>query len=1132
MNKLFSQITFCLLLLSGNKLPAQDHRFKMVLDNPNSMIVDMKQDKLGFFWLINTGGRLQKFDGVKLQTFLNDPDNPNSIAPGEVRSWIIDADNIHWIGIYGSGLDRFDPATNTFTHFRHNEKDAFSLSNDTVNAILEDHSGNLWIGTNKGLDLLDRKTGRFTHCSNNNNDPAGTSYPQVFKIYEDRNGILWICGKSLSKDHISPEALNRFDLATKKFTPYFQDSAKANNGIPAKFVKDIYEDSNNNFWIVTDAGLYAMDRNTGKCTRYYPDPFNSSTLSQSPVAKNAVSDIMFVTEDSSGAFWVGMGEKGLNRYDPVTKKSMHFGLLYDFLNVSASKKKDTATGLNITFAIRGVSTKDGLFWVLGLGGISQLNYKKTTFLFNEISKAALALYLEANGKILWIGTDQGLVRKDLATQKEKLLIFNPKDNKSRGKYIFSIAADEAGNLWLGTGTGLLKFDPVTENYVQYKNDPKNPGSISGNNVFYSFFDHNKNLWAASDSGISRMDRATGQFTNYNVGQIAGNFINFEVNRLAEDPEHNIWLTANYGLYKLDIKTGKFTKYIDDDLRSICVDAEGRVWTGGWMGLYAFNKTKDKFDLFANEDSAVNISGVLDITEDDQKNLWVSTTTAIMKINENRTKIKKYTEDNGVQLTQSLWSFSSFKATDGRLFLGNYFGYYSFRPDQMKDNNTSPPLNITSFKLGDKLISTDSSGILIVPIWQTEELKLRYNQNVFSFDFFSADYTTSAEKKYSYLLENYDNTWHDIGSEHRASFFNIPPGTYIFKVKAISGDGGSAAKSIRIIISPPWWETWWFRILSVIALVIVIYIIINERSRKLKAENLRLEQKVTERTAQLKKSLEELKSTQALLIQSEKMASLGELTAGIAHEIQNPLNFVNNFSEVNAELIDELSEEVRKGNLDEVQAIAKDIKENEQKINHHGKRADAIVKGMLQHSRSSRGTKEPTDINKLADEYLRLAYHGLRAKEKSLSAGQAGFNAILKTDFDETIGNINIIPQDIGRVILNLITNAFYAVNEKMNQGVEGYEPTVTVTTKSISSPLPWRGVGGEVLISITDNGNGIPQNIVDKIFQPFFTTKPTGQGTGLGLSLAYDIVKVHGGELKVETMEGEGSEFTVQLPTT
>jgi len=285
----------------------------------------------------------------------------------------------------------------------------------------------------------------------------------------------------------------------------------------------------------------------------------------------------------------------------------------------------------------------------------------------------------------------------------------------------------------------------------------------------------------------------------------------------------------------------------------------------------------------------------------------------------------------------------------------------------------------------------------------------------------------------------------------------------------------------------------------------------------------LEQKrkaIEETNSALTKSLEELKAAQAQLVQSEKMASLGELTAGIAHEIQNPLNFVNNFSEVSYELMEEMKEEIDKANYEDVKDIADDVKANLEKILHHGKRADGIVKGMLQHSRTSSGQKEPTDINALADEYFRLAYHGLRAKDNF-------FNVTLKTDYDETIGNINIIPQDIGRVILNLITNAFYAVTEKKKQQPDNYEPIVTVSTKRLGSPL---GDGSKIEIRVADNGNGIPQKIVDKIFQPFFTTKPTGQGTGLGLSLSYDIVRAHGGELKVETIEGEGSVFNIQIP--
>jgi two-component system, NtrC family, sensor kinase len=282
---------------------------------------------------------------------------------------------------------------------------------------------------------------------------------------------------------------------------------------------------------------------------------------------------------------------------------------------------------------------------------------------------------------------------------------------------------------------------------------------------------------------------------------------------------------------------------------------------------------------------------------------------------------------------------------------------------------------------------------------------------------------------------------------------------------------------------------------------------------------RLNEEIEVQRKKLENALGNLKSTQAQLIQSEKMASLGELTAGIAHEIQNPLNFVNNFSEVNRELIAEMKEEIDKGNYNEVRLLATDVEKNEEKILHHGRRADAIVKGMLQHSRISTGQKEPTDINALADEYLHLSYHGMRAKDKS-------FNATLQTDFDASIGKINVVPEDVGRVLLNLFNNAFYTVMQKKNKAnMNHYEPSVSVSTKKITSSS-----GAEnIEICVKDNGAGIPQKAVDKVFQPFFTTKPAGQRTGLGLSLSYDIIKAHGGEIRVETKEGEGAEFIIQF---
>ena len=306
----------------------------------------------------------------------------------------------------------------------------------------------------------------------------------------------------------------------------------------------------------------------------------------------------------------------------------------------------------------------------------------------------------------------------------------------------------------------------------------------------------------------------------------------------------------------------------------------------------------------------------------------------------------------------------------------------------------------------------------------------------------------------------------------------------------------------------------YGLLAVLAVLSIIGLILYRNNRqKQKANKVLLEQK-----DKVESTLSQLKSTQAKLIQSEKLASLGELTAGIAHEIQNPLNFVNNFSELSVDLAKELKEEVEKPEIDKelIIDLATDLSQNQEKINHHGKRASSIVKGMLEHSRTSTGAKEMTDINALADEYLRLAYHGLRAKDVS-------FNSDFELIADENLPKIEIIPQDMGRVLLNLINNAFWAVNERSKKGETGFEPKVTLSTQLTAN--------SQLLIAIKDNGTGMTEDIKSKIFQPFFTTKPTGQGTGLGLSLAYDIVtKGHGGMIECESVEGEETTFTIKLP--
>jgi signal transduction histidine kinase len=405
-------------------------------------------------------------------------------------------------------------------------------------------------------------------------------------------------------------------------------------------------------------------------------------------------------------------------------------------------------------------------------------------------------------------------------------------------------------------------------------------------------------------------------------------------------------------------------------------------------------------------------------------------------------------------------------------------------------------------------------------------ELSYSQNSFVFNYAALNYKEPKQTTYEHLLEGYDKDWSRPSNITFAEYQNLPFGKYTFRVRGITSNGVKTNEaSYSFIIHPPFWRTWWAYVIYGVIFIIGVFAVDRMQRRRLIAKERRL---IAERelahAKEIEKAYTELKSTQKQLIHAEKMASLGELMAGIAHEIQNPLNFVNNFSEVSNELIDEMKEEMDKGDIDTAKDISNDVKRNLDKIHYHGKRADAIVKGMLQHSSKHNGHKEPTDINLLTDEYLRLSYHGLKARDKE-------FNVTISRDFDHSLPNIEVVPQDIGRVLLNLINNAFYACAERSRSAVSAkvsatadkeYKPMVTVTTKSIDNRLE---------ISVRDNGDGIPDDIKDKIFQPFFTTKPTGEGTGLGLSLSYDIItKGHGGELRVETATGLGTAFIITLP--
>lgn len=1113
----FALVLF-LLLIRTTTAYSQQIAFHKLLppDGPDfEFVTGIGQDLNGIMWYSTKKG-LYRFDGNQISSFKNNPLNPNSLASNFLESLYVDSDGTIWLGSLGKGLDHFNPERDVFTHFRPDPSNPASLSNDTVTAILRDKQGTLWIGTHGGLDQYNPKTNRFIHYRHMENDTTSLSNNQVRALYEDSQGTLWIgTGSPYPDNGGTPEdgGLNRLNRETGTFTRYLHNPNDRKSLISNK-ISTIFEDCQGVLWIGTSRnGLHRMNRQQGTFERLAFDPSNPEKLSGPAInpQTTAYEHITFFTQDAAGSYWFGTVDAGLYYFDPRVDRMIHF-----------QGSANPVSGFTDNGAWKAFTSRDGILWI----GATQGSIYHFDPIHKQIPHTLIpgapvnSLYEEPNG-LFWIATNQELIQIDKASGITKRYFGDTNSSLGGQKTIFKIKRDRQDNLWVGTSFGLHLWDKKKDKFIHYQQVLLDSNSLSNNNVVEIYEDRKANLWIGTLMGLNLMDRSTGRFTQYFLNPAdTATFGSNIITTILEDKTGNLWVSSwnTGGVNLFDHKSRTFKTYLKGSgMMCLHEDSEGVLWAGGNDGLYRFNREVNNFIRYSDIGSPAGISNAVSIVEDNQKQLWIGSSEGIVRINPQRTETSTLGPNYGIGENTLVFK-SSCKGLNGDLYFGDATGYFSFSPVELTQNLRAPEIVFTAFRLADHIVKP-GEGPVKGRLSEQTEIVLRYNQDIFSFDIAAIDYANPRENRLIYYLENYDNSWHPTSSEQRAYYFNVPPGKYTFRVKAMNSYGVWAEKKLDVIILPPWWRTWWaYGLYGLLILAALFGLDRFQRRRLLEAEKERNRKRELIQAKEIEKAYTELKAAQSQLIQSEKMASLGELTAGIAHEIQNPLNFVNNFSEVNKDLLDELNDEIDKGpdkmGMQEIKSLVKDVIANEEKILHHGKRADAIVKGMLQHSRTSSGVKEPTDINALADEYLRLAYHGFRAKDKS-------FNATLVTHYDPAIGTINIIPQEIGRVILNLITNAFYAVTEKKQKLPTNYEPTVTVSTQK---------TGNKVLIQVKDNGNGIPQNILDKIFQPFFTTKPTGKGTGLGLSLSYDIMKAHGGEITVETWENTGSEFVISIP--
>ena len=868
---------YCVLLfLLMETCPAntQEIYFNKVLPPEGkifSHVSGITQDAQGYMWFATKKG-LFKYDGYQMTSYNHNPDDSNSLSTDALEAICIDASGIIWIATLGEGLERFDPAAGIFTHFRNNPNDPGSLSSDRVPTVFADREGTLWVGTRNGLDRLDARTGKFVHFRNRPDDPASISCNEVRFIYEDKQGGLWIGTGSVYEGEQNEGGLNRMDKKTGKFNRYLHDPKNPQSLINNK-VRSIFEDSKGNFWVGTAGdGLHTMDRVRGIFQRHLYDPAHPENPSRPPLNKAFAHNdhITFITEDIAGAIWIGTAESGLNYYDPKTKTTKHYEL-----------QKDTAGAFTDRTAWWTYTSRDGIVWISTLNGnLYRINpHRKSIPYYESLDGPVNAIYEEADGSI-WRGTSKGLQLQNKPIKNEIRRFVNDPGNSASlsNNFIEVIKKDRYNNIWVGTADGLNLLDKNKGTFTRYYHDPQNANSLSNNYIIAIHEDRQSDLWIGTIKGLNRMNRATGLFQRYifHPADTGANLINV-VSAVLEDKQGQIWVGCQMvgDIHQLDPANGNIRTYLKGKgIYSFCEDAEGTFWAGGDEGVFQYSRANDAFVPFTDSTTHTEFSYVRSIGEDEHHNLWVGSSKGISQLNQQRFITRIYGKSYGINGTD-LRPRSFYQGNNGKLFFGTYSGYFVFLPDQLAKDVKPPQIVFTDFRLTEKGKQTEKNNLLPVPSSDTKIIRLKHNQNTFTFEFAAIDYSSPEDNRHFFMLENYNDDWIKAGSERRAMYYNVPPGKYIFRVKGANSNGRWAERSIDIVIAPPFWQTWWFKTIMGIVFIALLYAIYRWRTASLRKQKRKLEQTVKERTAEVVKQKEKSEELLLNILPSEVADELKE-----------------------------------------------------------------------------------------------------------------------------------------------------------------------------------------------------------------------------------------------------------------
>ncbi len=997
---------------------------------PASWIEALVEDPSGDVWVGTEGGGLARWRRATdaFVAFRHEPEDPASLPGNRVRALLVDRTTGDlWIGTFESGLARMAAADVAggaggavrFDRFRHDPSDAASLSSDGVRWLFEDSAGDLWIGTLSGLNRFDRSRGTFVRFRHDPSNPASLSDDAVLSILEEHGGALWVGTEN---------GLNRLERSGDRFSRYSSD-AENPASLSHDYIRVLYQDRSRRLWIGTDGGLNVMSAAGGgrRFDRYLNDPADPSSLSNDRV--------MSIVQDRAGVMWIGTQGGGVDKFDPSTLAFRHY-------------KADPSSA----------------------GGLSN----NSVFAFASDARERL-----------WIGTLGGLDALDRSTAHFTRFRHDPADRHSLADdRVAALLHDRQGHLWAGTiGKGLSRMDPASGRFRHYAPDPERPGALAGGVVTSLFEDRQGTLWVGTlRGGVNRFDAETGTFVAYRHDPARPESLSDnQVNAFAEDAEGRLWVgTFNGGLNRLERATGAWRHLRHDPRRpsslssdtvfSLHVDPAGVLWAGTQAGLNRLEGLDGEgaFRHWAERDGLANDT-VWGIRSDASGRLWISTNGGLSRFDQTSETFKNYDSSHGLQSDE--FNFGAhYRSSSGELFFGGVNGFNAFYPDRITSNDHVPPVVLTG------LTRFNQPMVFDRPLFAVTEVDLSYRDHFLAFEFAALDFTAPRRNRYRYRLEGFDDAWVDLGAERKVTFASFEPGAYTLRVQGSNNDGvwNEEGLAIRLQVAPPFWQTWWFRSLAAAFVAAAAFGAYRVRTRAIRRRNVLLEALVKERTRELEEAQEEL-------VKKEKLATLGELAASVAHEIRNPLGVIKNAAYLLGMFRRPDDEETRE-----------QLEQIDQELAYAGN----IIRELLDFARQPAAGRKRLELQ--------------RAVEEALAAVEIPSGIELATRLDAEPVAVVADPDQVRSILVNLLLN-----------GVQAIEDRGTLRVKCCR-------VRAEAVVTVIDTGVGIAEEEREKIFEPLYTKKARGIGLGLALSLRY--ARANGGRIEVDSEPGGGAIFRLALP--